>query len=309
MILRPAGTAAHPYNIADLSSEQNWFPRAARERFLYIVTEHGSKPATAADVAAWRAVGSPSAWRFGGEQYGIAEQTFQTSGSPAQAFWQPRDEALGTFDNHQATFGWLQRLPATQAGLTAVIRRDALTGTGNVATADLASAMFLSAVWLLTRPVTPQVHATVYKVIAGLPWEQTAGIMTDPLGRRGYGVSMGIGGGEREVIVVSPSTGALLADEQVVATAGRTTVRTWSSACGFPHMLIANTAAQRAQIRKATPSPAVCARLARDGSRYVQYSPRYQGQVTSYDAYGQVGWTNTAPRLPAAQSGPAEAKG
>jgi hypothetical protein len=169
--------------------------------------------------------------------------------------------------------------------------------------------MFDTAVWLLTQPVTPQVHAAVYEVIAGLPGVRAAGIVTDPLGRRGEGVSIFSGNGEREMIVVSPSTGALLAEEAFVITPGRTTVQSWWSACGYPHMLLARTAAQRATIRRMTPPRAVCARLARDGSRYIQFSPRYQGQVTRYDAYGQVGWTNAAPRLSGARFGPANAKG
>jgi hypothetical protein len=74
-------------------------------------------------------------------------------------------------------------------------------------------------------------------------------------------------------------------------------------------MLLARTAAERARIRRAMPPPAVCARLAQDGSRYLQYSPQYQGQVTHYDAYGQVGWTNASPRLPGARFGPSSAKG
>lgn len=311
MQLQGAGTAAHPYNIARRIRSQSWYPRSAGQRFWYISADLGSKPATPADAAAWRAVGSPAVWRFGGGGHGMAEETFRTSRSPAQSWWEPRGMALGMLGNTRATFARLRRLPADQAKLTALIRRDALGGAaaGKVAAWVLASEMFDTAVWLLTQPVTPQVHAAVYEVIASLPGVRAAGNLTDPLGRRGYGISIFMGSGQREMIVVSPSTGALLAEEDSVITPGRTTVRSWRSACGYPHMLEARTAAQRAMIRRMTPPRALCARLAQDGSRYVQYSPQYQGQVTRYDAYGQVGWTSAAPRLSGARFGPASAKG
>jgi hypothetical protein len=309
MQLQPAGTAAHPYNIARRIRSQSWYPRSAGQRFWYISADLGSKPATPADRTAWRAVGSPAVWRFGGGGHGMAGETFRTVRSPAQSWWEPRAMALGMLGNSRATFARLRRLPVDQAKLTALIRRDALGGARAASAWVLASEMFDTAVWLLTQPVTPQVHAAVYEVIASLPGVRTAGIVTDPLGRRGYGVSIYTGSGEREMIVVSPSTGALLADEAFVSTPGRTTVRSWRSACGYPHMLLARTAAQRAQIRRMTPPRAVCARLAQDGSRYVQYSPQYQGQVTRYDAYEQAGWTNAAPRLSGARFGPDNAKG
>jgi hypothetical protein len=309
MQLQAAGTAAHPYNIADRSRTQSWYPRSAGQRFWYLTTDLGAKPATPADRAAWRAVGSPTVWHFGGGGHGKPEETFRTSRSPTQAYWEPRVMAPGMLGNARATFAKLQSLPSNQAKLTALIRRYALWPAKKAAAWLMASQMFDTAVWLLTQPVTPQVHAAVYKVIAGLPGVRAAGIMTDPLGRRGYGISIYWGSGQREVIVVSPSTGALLADEFLVSTPGRTTVESWWSTCGYLHMLKAKTAAQRAAIRRMMPPRAVCARLARDGSRYVQYSPQYQGQVARYDAYGRVGWSNTGPRLPGARFAPSSAKG
>jgi hypothetical protein len=309
MRLQPAGTAAHPYDIAVRARTQAWYPRSADRRYWYIVTDRGARPATPADRAAWRAAGSPRSWRFGGLRYGKAAQRFTMSPSPAQAYWQPRDQALGFLGNARATFARLQGLPSGQARLRAVIWRAA--GVGHAATPAAAAEVFGEGVWFLTQPVTPRVRASVYKVIAGLPGVRSAGPVTDPRGRRGYGVAMPVGGGEKEVIVVSPSTGALLADELVVATPGRARVEQWASDCGWPHMLSLKglSKAQKARVLKAMPSSAVCARLARDGSRYVQYGSRYQGQITRYDAYTKVGWTNASPHLPAVQSGPGSARG
>ncbi|HEV2378096.1 MAG TPA: hypothetical protein VGS19_38770 [Streptosporangiaceae bacterium] len=312
MRLQPAGTAAHPYDIAERSSTQSWYPRSARQRYWYIVKDGGARPATSADVAAWRAVGSPASWVFGGLQHGLAAQRFTMSGSPEQAFWQPRDEALGFLaGNQRATFARLQALPSSVARLRAFLVRDVAGGSSRRMTSTLAAEVFGSGVWFLTEPVTSQVHASVYKVLAALPGVQTVGRMTDPLGRPGYGVEIPQGGGENEVIVVSPATGELLADELVVATPGRTRVEQWASSCRDVHQLSLKglSKAQRARVLKAMPSAAECARLARDGSRYVQYGPRYQGQVAQYDAYTRVGWTNDSPHLPAARSGPGSAQG
>ena len=304
MTLQPAGTAAYPYDLADRARTQAWYPRSGRQRYWYIYTDDGARPATSADKAAWRAVGSPVSWRFGGLRYGLAAQRFTMSASPAQAYWQPRSEALGFLGNRRATFARLQHLPSGQARLTAIIRRDA--GVGHAATLAAAGAMFDEGIWLLTQPVTPQVHATVYKVLAALPGVRSAGQMTDPLGRRGYGVEMPQGGGEKEVIVISPAAGALLADELVVTTPGRARVEEWTSKCRYPHQL---KGISKAQLRRLGVTGALCARLARDGTRYVQYGTRYRGQITSYDAYTKVGWTNASPHLPPAQSGPGSARG
>jgi hypothetical protein len=309
MQLQAAGTAAHPYNIADRIRTQTWYPRSAQQRFWYLSTDLGAKPATPADAAAWRAVGSPAVWHFGGGGHGKAEETFRTSRSAPQAWWEPRAMGQGMLGNSRATFARLQRLPTDPAKLTALIRRYALWPAKKAAPPIMASEMFDTAVWLLTQPVTPQVHGTVYQVIAGLPGVRATGLMTDPLGRRGYGISIFAGSGQREVIVVSPSTGALLAEESITSTPGRTTVESWWSACGYLHMFEAKTAAQQAEIRKMMPPKGVCARLAQDGSRYVQYAPQYQGQVTRYDAYGTVGWSKAGPRLPGARFGPSNAVG
>jgi len=106
--------------------------------------------------------------------------------------------------------------------------------------------------------------------------------------------------------VVSPATGALLASEQVVTTPGRARVTNWASKCRYPHQLIG---ISTAQLRRLGVSAALCTRLARDGTRYVQYGTRYQGQITFSDVYTKVGWTNAFPHLPAARPGPASAKG
>jgi hypothetical protein len=309
--LQAAGTAAHPYNIAERTSTQQWDPRSASRRSWYISKDTGATPATPADLTAWRAAGSPASWHIGGLRYGQDEQTFTMSPAAAQAWWQTGDNALGDLGRTPATLAVLQALPSDQARLDAVIRRDALTETGGAATSSLASDMFDTGVWLLTEPVTPQVRAAVYRVIAGLPGVRSVGLTTRQPGWPGDGVSIQGGGGEEEVIVVAPSTGQLLSDETVVTTAGRTRVQNDSSNCGLPQRLARKTfsRAQWAKVLKLVPSAAVCARLARDGSRYVQYGTQYQGQVTSSYTVRRAGWTNASPSLPAAQFGPGNGEG
>jgi RNA polymerase sigma-70 factor, ECF subfamily len=229
----------------------------------------------------------------------------------AQGWWQPGDGHVGSLGNSDETLAQFQALPSRQAKVRATMRRAALEQNGHVTGAALAEDMFGIGVQLLGDPVTPQVRAAVYRVIASLPGVRLTGITADPLGRPGYGVGFSLGGGQDEVIVVSPSTGALLSQEFVVTTAGRVRTKTdWSSCRERDGAFDLTTASprERALIRKSMPSAALCARLARDGTRYVQYGVQYHGQVVSYDAYTQ-GWTNASPGLPRAQFGPADSKG
>jgi hypothetical protein len=67
---------------------------------------------------------------------------------------------------------------------------------------------------LLTDPVTPQVRAVAFKIMAGLPGVKSLGSIRDPLGRLGYGLGLGqstetAGVGE-QFAVIDPSAGVLL---------------------------------------------------------------------------------------------------
>jgi hypothetical protein len=221
--LQQAGTAAHPYDITESYDSQQWDPRKPSWRSWTINKYAGAAPATAADTAAWRAVGAPKSWIFGG-RYGKAKQHITVHGTAAQGWWWPGNNSLGYLGMTKVTLDRLRRLPARPAALEKVIRRAAVAQDGG---------------------------------------------------------------------------------------AGRSRVKSWSSDCGLPHMVDLKTGsrAQRRRLLRSVPRPAVCARLARDGTRYVQYGIRYPDQVSYSSIYLSYGWTNASPNLPKAQFGPSDGQG
>jgi hypothetical protein len=283
MMVLGVGTVAHPYNIADRSTQQNWDPRSARLKGWIITKDDGARAATPADRAAWRLTGAPASWKLGGG--------FSTSGSAAQAWAQPASGTVGYLGG-AVTAARLRALPRSEARLRAIMRKAARGGEG----------MFDVGVQLLQDPVAPQVRANVYRILAGLRRVQLTGITQDPLGRSGRGVALP-GNGTEEVIVISPATGELLSDEFVVTTPGRTTgVDGYSSAhqrCQIYRMTGLSKAAQR---KSAHLTRAQCA-------RFGFFGVQYQGQIESYNAYNREGWTNASPTLPAEQLGPGDGKG
>jgi hypothetical protein len=147
------------------------------------------------------------------------------------------------------TAAQFQALPASTAGLEAAIRHaindDPMTanpGTNEIpepswvawlqqfppfkpGTAAESRLIFAVCLDLLDRdPVTPQVRAAAFRVIATLPGIRLQGRVTDPLGRTGYGVTMPgayrlegppPGDSHQLRVAIDPATGALLATESV----------------------------------------------------------------------------------------------
>ncbi len=284
MLLLGAGPHAHPYNIADYSSSQNWAPRSASLRSWIITRDGGARPATPADRAAWRLAGSPDSWAIGGG--------FKTSGAAAQGFWQPGSGDVGYLGT-AVTAATLRSLPASLAGLKAIMRKAARGGEG----------MFSVGVQLLQDPVTPHIRANVYRVLATLPGVRLTPITTDPLGRSGRGVAMP-GNGAEEVLVISPATGELLSDEFVVTTPGLGTDVSAYTAAHNGCRVYQSIGLSKAQERKAAGglTEAQCA-------PFGFFGITFHGQVESYNVYTREGWTNASPTLPATQVGPGQGPG
>jgi hypothetical protein len=311
--LMAAGPNAHPYAVEQRWSDStSWDARSARQRtWTFPAAGYASLPATPAAAAVWQADGSPTLPSTHGKQ---------------QAWWQTGG-AVGYFGNENLTFTQFQRLPSDPARLAAVVRRAAIQQNQ---TADpvrggnrvrfwsigpqpaLGQDMFGIYVQLLKwDPITPQVRATVFQLIAGLAGVRSIGRVTDPLGRTGYGIVMSSGeaAGEEEVLVIAPGSGELLADEYVVTSlpagvrssasgavtglascpAGSTLIKRQSCVGGVRVARIQG----HLEIRGLTGSSGKIA--------MVGLGPRLAlapGQVDSYDAVISAGWTSASPQLP-----------
>jgi hypothetical protein len=150
--------------------------------------------------------------------------------------------------------------------------------------------------------------------LAKLPGVRSAGQMTDPLGRPGFGIAMASSQGqpgEEEILVVAPGTGALLADEYVATGPGGPAAKSAPSGAmpgltkcpaGSVAGVKANACLLGARATRANGHPKIVGIL-HDGTRLgvVALGPRLAlapGQVVSYDAVVSAGWISTAPALP-----------
>jgi hypothetical protein len=292
-----AGSKAHPYDMAEMSREDNASARVAGQPLKWVSQYLGATPATSRDAAAWRADGSPThgrdrvvapAGRYKGKV--IFLQRFAPS-APA-VFQVPNQdgavvEAVG--DGTPLTTKQLAAFPSDPDKLKALMIRYVnydYRGAGGVGTPTAGSMdenLMTEAINLLQAPLPPPVESAVYRVMAGLPGSKTLGLMRDPLGRNGYAIAYtsenslpqgmrgqlprGMQG--QSVLFVDPSSGKLLATEVIVTTPGTGIVRYNPCNGGNP----------------AAPG---CIQP-------FSYGTRHQGQVWSYTVIKVAAWTNTLP--------------
>lgn len=234
--LAVSGPNEHPYAVARQDVPQTiWYPSSPRERARVAgPSGYTSSLPTPGAVAAWQADGKPAL------PHGTYSELQQASMAPAPELW---------FGFTFMTAAQFQALPGSTAGLEAAIRHaindDPMAvnpGTNEIpepswvawlqqfppfkpGTAAESRLIFAVCLDLLDRdPVTPQVRAAAFRVIATLPGIRLEGRVTDPLGRTGYGVTMPgayrlegppPGDSHQLRVAINPATGALLATESV----------------------------------------------------------------------------------------------
>jgi len=182
--------------------------------------------ASAADEARWVAAGEPPL-STDGNSFGSTKPW--TRYFLRMGFGVPGDFE-GEFTLHQ-----MQRLPATVAGLRAMILRmwngpdETYLKQGTRGSARPTYNRFLAKwAWvILTGPTTPVTKAAIYQILAGQPGLKIISPVTDPLGRTGVAVMETFLRGESFYLVIDPQTAQLLAitthpvhADSVIPTAG-----------------------------------------------------------------------------------------
>ncbi|WP_431902550.1 CU044_5270 family protein [Nonomuraea sp. bgisy101] len=186
-------------------SEQLWASPQAGKPTWRITQFLGAKPATPKDEEAWRADGSPKTWTYPGKRIDEGGTSFVTKSRAVTAAAGPREVrredaggSLGMLTNGEPmTPDRLGKLPATPEGLRdyleSVIEKGAADGNlpplGRGQHADL-WLYDMGAHIIMHFPVSPEVRAAAYRMIASLPSVTAVGEVTDPLGRRGRAVSI-----------------------------------------------------------------------------------------------------------------------
>jgi hypothetical protein len=282
----PAGPASHPYDIATRIDSQEWYPRSAGQKFWDISRFPGDGPVSPADIAAWRAAGAPQSWEFGSPKYGSAEQVYNLHGSPGTSNWNTQtsnevtDEVTDTDPRGTQTFRFSGGEASVRATLSAIARR-------------FGDDMFTNGTAILAySPLSPHVRSELFRVLASLPGVTNMGTTTDLLGRRGDEIASGGYAGYRQVAVINPSTGQILAIEYVVATPGWHRIQNDASECDVFTRL--NLTPQERAVQEARIGH-LCKQLAKEGTRYVQYGTQYQGQIVDATMYTRAEWTNSTP--------------
>jgi hypothetical protein len=302
-----AGPDTHPFAVDQRwSPSVSWDARSPSQRSWTLpAADYISVPATPGARAAWLADGSPA---------------LPTSTAPRQAWWQTGG-GVGYFGNSSPTLAQFQALPSSPAGLAAAVRNAVLlqqhTGESAIpAIAPLSSvsqSMFSVYVQLLKwDPITPQVRAAVFRDIAALPGVRSVGRVTDPLGRFGYGIAMTLpktaaGSYQVEVLVISPGSGSLLADEYLAAGPAPAAGAPAAGAVPGPSTCPPGTRPgpnREACVKGVSHPPAgslVPVRVVVGTGNVTLLGPRLAlpaGTVVSYDAVVSAGWTNASPQLP-----------
>ena len=271
-----------------------WVPTAAAEPTWRIMHDLGARPATPADVAAWKQAGAPTRWTIPlrkltpDEQRQQAEkiqinrklnpngplirapkaQTMTAAGGAPFAAREDSHGTVGVIANKPRTLAEVAALPTDPAALQAWLEREIRAGyrrdggTGRSMSADLFEQGMQIASHL---PVSPALRSATFRMLASLPGVRAVGQVRDPLGRAGYAVGLPekSGGAVNEQrLILDLRTGATLAWEVVVLAA-------------YP----------------ADPHSAQA------------------GQVATYEVTVGAGWTNARPKLPARQIGPEDAVG
>ena len=237
----PAGTTAHPYDITVMTSADQWNPRTPGVKEWAIFQNLGARPATPADTAVWRAAGSPKSWHSGqparqksGWLGGFPVQWMDTlaattSPSPATASSTVSDGTVGYVEGDLSGLNAAQfsAMPTSEPAIAKVLGdyyaqlHYCAQNPGKCSTKD--QIIWAEAVMLLQDPVSPQVRAATFRVMAGLPGVRTLGLMTDPLGRTGYALAPAGQDPNADpqnfnplrVILIDPQTGSLLTTEEL----------------------------------------------------------------------------------------------
>ncbi|HEY1920812.1 MAG TPA: hypothetical protein VGH27_35025 [Streptosporangiaceae bacterium] len=189
------GPAARPYVIMEKSGNQIWTARSPADMSNNYEQPLSVQLASAADRAAWRHDGSPTAWPIS-EEFSFADPVgpYGPSGAgwPVVAGRGKLNNYFGQTDPQPFLVGHrfmsaqqVLALPADPGKLKALLVGRADQGSGG-----LAAFLFQVTPQILTMPVTPAVRSALYRMLASLPGVQNLGQVRDVAGQVGDAVAI-----------------------------------------------------------------------------------------------------------------------
>ncbi|MFC4010950.1 CU044_5270 family protein [Nonomuraea purpurea] len=185
------------YTLALSAGRETWVPRDAADRVLTRTWVYSAQPATAADRRAWKAAGAPDQFKghCGDSGSKDCKPVPVGEGPRGCVYW--RSDHEGRYPNRTVgdfTMAELAALPADPAELTerlgAYHKAWVARGSKNSFEEFLPTAANL-----LGAPIGPAQRAAIIRMLAALPTTKVVGPVTDPLGRKGLSVDLGVPGG------------------------------------------------------------------------------------------------------------------
>ncbi|MET9296712.1 CU044_5270 family protein [Streptomyces sp. NPDC003077] len=215
--------AGSPFAVVSSSEQRQSFGvRPGTQSLMVTGIDATTAPRTERDEKRWRAAGSPRdltlADSGAGGRLGLRMET--SPGKPPTVDRINLGDRIAALGARNVTYQELRELPGDSAKLRELLERLHKEDTGSEIS-DRTEWMWRQAANLINLPVTPEVRAAAYRVIADLPGIRSLGEVTDPLGRKGIGFALPATdrpgyGAARSELIVNPATGALLSDQETL---------------------------------------------------------------------------------------------
>jgi hypothetical protein len=220
--VHPVGTGSR-YSIINRTRFEVWTALSTADTSWAVVQPLGAAPLRQADEQAWRQQGSPDRWVLTGPDGRPSGRTLTAGpGSPSSTRW----NTAFTLAGRNVSPAEVRALPTDPAALKAMLVAEyAKTPAGETPDdPELATSEFLfrDAVTIaLELPVSPQVRAAAYRMLADLKGVRSLGTVTDQRGRTGTAVAFtwrladaeSAGGAVSTIedrLILDPGTGAAL---------------------------------------------------------------------------------------------------
>ncbi|MFD1082320.1 CU044_5270 family protein [Micromonospora andamanensis] len=212
-VATPVTTADGTYTMFDRTGGQYWLARSDTDRSWVRTQSLGAVPAAPSDEAAWRRHGSPAVIRV------TKPKPFDLRIAPGEVHGNTVDpEHLFALGDRNISQAQLDALPTDPAALRGALLSRFDGGGGDMPTDRDQWLTTVAAHLVIDLPVSNEVRAAAYRMLATMPGIRELGTVHDLHGRPGQAVafmqdSPGIGRFEVRLII-DPGTGQALAEER-----------------------------------------------------------------------------------------------
>ncbi|MFU8873641.1 CU044_5270 family protein [Micromonospora sp. SL4-19] len=208
----PIEAADGTYTMFDRSGSQYWLARSSAAPSWVIAQSLGAAPATPSDEAAWRRNGSPAVIRI------TKPKPFDLQIAPGKVHGNTVDAAhLFALGDRNVSQAQLDALPTDPVALRGALLSRFDGGGSDMPTDRDQWLLTVAAHVVIDLPVSNEVRAAAYRMLATLPRVRGLGVVHDMHGRPGQAIAFtqdSPGNGRFEVrLIIDPDTGQALAKE------------------------------------------------------------------------------------------------